>query len=90
MRLINYFGKFFTGYEMKIRSIEGIKVHYKYSGKPVLFDPIEILRDLNFKIIKSKISALDLTRAIDQIEDNQLISKEELTPTVLACYEFNR
>lgn len=37
---INYLSKFLTGYEVKIRSIEGIEVHYKFSGKPVLFDPI--------------------------------------------------
>jgi len=82
--------RFLPDIRRKIMSIEGIKINYKFSGKPILFDPIEMLRELNFKILESKKSALDLTHAFNQIEDNQLISKEELTPTVVACYEFNR
>ncbi len=43
MGLINYLRNFFTGYEEKTRSIEGIDVHYKFFGKPILFDPIDML-----------------------------------------------
>ncbi len=89
MELINYLSNFFTGYKEKTRSIEGIKVHYKFSGKPILFDPIEMLKDLNFKILESKKSSLNLSHSIEEIKDDQLIDKEELAATVIATYESN-
>ncbi|MDI1323204.1 MAG: hypothetical protein PSV36_10675 [Algoriphagus sp.] len=73
---------------MKIRLIEGTEVHYKFSGKPILFDPLEMLRDLNFRILESKNSALILSKSIVEIEDDQLISREKLNSTVSAGYEF--
>lgn len=40
MGLINYLRNFLQDIEEKRRSIEGIDVHYKFFGKPILFDPI--------------------------------------------------
>lgn len=88
MGLINYLRNFFTGYEEKTRSIEGIDVHYKFFGKPILFDPIDMLRDLNFRILDPGNFALNLSQSIENIDDDQLISKEQLNATVIANYEF--
>lgn len=47
-----------------------------------------MLRDLNFRILDSGNFALNLSQTIENIYDDQLISKEQLNATVIANYEF--
>ena len=89
MSVFNYFSKIVTGFQSKNRTIEGILIRYKFSGKPILFDPIEMLRDLKLKISEFESGGLNLSRLLENIEDEQLVSTEEKNATVIASFKFD-
>lgn len=47
-----------------------------------------MIRYLNFRILNSGNFALNLSQSIENIDDDQLISKEQLNATVISDYEF--
>lgn len=90
MSVFNYFSKIITGYQSKIRTIGGIQVHYKFSGKAILFDPVEMLRDLKFKISGSEIPALKLFSSIENFQERLLNSTKQQNETVIASFELGK
>jgi hypothetical protein len=88
MSVFNYFSQIITGYQSKKRTIGGIQVHYKFSGKAILFDPIEMLRNLRFKISESENSSLNLSQSIKNIDDVLLKRNELQKATVIASFMF--
>jgi hypothetical protein len=44
--MINKLQKFFTGYAKAYRKINGINYQFKFSGKPVFFDPNQMISEL--------------------------------------------
>jgi hypothetical protein len=88
MSVFNYFRKIFTGYQSKIRTIRGVEIHYKFSVKAILFDPVEMLSDLKFKISGSEISALKLFPSIENFEERLLNSSKQQNETVIASFKL--
>jgi hypothetical protein len=88
MSVFNYLSKIVTGYQSKIRTIGGVQVHYKFSGKAILFDPIEMLRDLKFKILDLERFPLILSQSIENIDNELLKGDEQQNATVIASFKL--
>lgn len=52
--IFNYFSIVFSGYQRKSKSINGVKVHFKYKYGTELFNPFKILQDQFFKLQQVK------------------------------------
>ena len=88
MSVFNYLSKIVTGYQSKMRTIGGVHVHYKFSGKAILFDPIEMLRDLKFKILDLERFPLSLSQSIENIDNELLKGNEKQNATVIASFKL--
>ncbi|TFV97397.1 hypothetical protein E4S40_01705 [Algoriphagus kandeliae] len=56
--MISYLKKFFTGSKEVRKTINGWPYTYRYSDKPVFFDPIQMLKELNFRYQDSGVQRL--------------------------------
>jgi len=87
MRIFNFLNKALTGYKTKSQMINGFRVDYKYAGKPILFDPFGMLKNLefqypNFSVLNSSPGLKKDLPAMDCLNANDLI------PTVLCSIEI--
>lgn len=84
MSILSFFNQVLSGQRSKARIIDGFEVSYRFSGKPILFDPINMLRELRYRVEKEESVAGELCVEIGQIEESGLILNEKLTPTIVA------
>lgn len=88
MSLFSFFNNVLSGQKSKTRIIDGFEVSYRYRGKAVLFDPITMLRDFKYKLEGGQAKFGELCGGLGEIEDQDLILKEQLPPTVTAKFRI--
>ena len=84
MDILNYLSKLATGYHSKSIRILGVAVKYKFYGKPIPFDPIRMLRELQFKSREPAIHEIKLYEPLRDIAGNKLLIGGILSPVVVA------
>ncbi|MDR7127763.1 hypothetical protein J2X69_000091 [Algoriphagus sp. 4150] len=89
MDVLNYLSKLATGYHTKSLRISGIAVKYKFYGKPVPFDPITMLKELQFKSQDPKCHNVILHEPLKDIADSKLIIGGKLKPVIVADFTIN-
>lgn len=89
MRLINFFNKALTGYKSKSQVLNGFRVDYHYAGKPVLFDPFGMLKNLEFQYPNASVlnSSPKLEKDLPAME---CLNVDHLIPSVLCSIELPR
>ncbi|SDD38960.1 hypothetical protein SAMN04488104_102759 [Algoriphagus faecimaris] len=82
MNVFNFLNKTLTGYRAKTKEVNGQKLSYQYAGKPVLFDPFQMLKDMSFQLDQAKSLKADEPFA-QELKSLELMSREGLLPTVI-------
>jgi hypothetical protein len=81
--MINYFRKILTGYTIVKKNINGVDCRFSYSGKPVFFDPVLMLKEYCNRIAEDSVQHLSL-----QVSSQDILSifpnpSAEALPTVI-------
>lgn len=86
MDAISILSKIFIGYKTKKKLVKGIPMVYKYSGKPVFFDPISMIQEASFKISSSR---LDLKKGLEDLQKDEQFEHGKLEPSVSVSWNQN-
>lgn len=79
MHPISLISKFLIGYKIKKKLVKGIPMEYRYSGKPVFFDPIAMIQEATYKI---KSSRFVFNENLESIKQGEQFDHGELEPSV--------
>lgn len=83
---ISLLSKIFIGYKIKKKLVKGIPMVYRYSGKPVFFDPISMIQEASFKI---KSTDLLLSGNLETVQHEEQFEHGELEPSVSVSWKQN-
>lgn len=89
MDILNYLSKLATGYHSRSLKISGINVKFKFYGKPVPFDPIAMLRELQF--LSQSLGCLNLDMDKDYLDfaHHELDIDQHLPALVIASFQLD-
>ncbi|SHO59400.1 hypothetical protein [Algoriphagus zhangzhouensis] len=86
MDAISLISKFLIGYKIKRKLVKGIPMEYRYSGKPVFFDPISMIQEASFKIDSTD---LILNENSESFQRDGQFNHGELEPSVSVSWKQN-
>lgn len=89
MDILTYLSKLATGYHSRSLKISGIDVKFKFYGKPVPFDPIGMLRELQFLSQSLGCSNLKLDRDFLDFAHHELNIDQDLPALVIASFQLD-
>ncbi|RIW12186.1 hypothetical protein D0X99_19715 [Algoriphagus lacus] len=87
--MFHYFRKIFTGYTTVKKNMNGTEFRYMYSGKPVFFDPLLMLREFNNRVSEESVQHLDLKTSIDVLNVSFVQPGESDLPSVICICTKN-
>lgn len=80
--MFNYLKRVFTGQKTVRKNIKGQVYTFRYEGKPVFFDPIQMLTDLNYRMEEERVQRLSYQFKIDPLPTFFTLPAESDAPSV--------
>jgi hypothetical protein len=87
--MINYFRKILTGYTTVKKNVNGKEFRYLYSGKPVFFDPLLMLREFGHRVADESVQRLKLNATSQELISNLPKTQENALPSVICIGTLN-
>ncbi len=88
--MINLFKKLLTGYTTVSKSFNGKDYRFLYNGKPVFFDPMLMLTELQLRKNGAKNLALPKTDSLDKLRSKFPQKEDLLLPSVICVSSFGK
>jgi hypothetical protein len=85
--MINKLQKFFTGYAKADKKINGVNYQFKFSGKPVFFDPSQMIKELINKTTNLTIRPLSSKENFDTLVSRLPVCPTDLLPGVICSFK---
>ena len=85
--MINLFRKLLTGYTTVTKTFNGKDYRFIYSGKPVFFDPIQIVQEGKRRLMEAKVRKFSAPHTLDSLDGFFPKKDNSILPTVVCSFK---
>ncbi len=86
--MFNFFRKLLTGYNTVIKNMNGSDFRFMYSGKPVFFDPLQMLTEFAHRSGDQSVQVFTLSVPSDKIDLGKFRIESGDLPSVICTFSY--